>query len=114
MPGPTRPTEVVDRQVAAYNARDVEAFSACYAQAVEIVDAGGQVLTHGRKQLAEQYGRWFARNPELHVEVVARIAIGAYVIDDERVTGTPEGETAAVAIYRIGDDGLIERVQFLP
>lgn len=105
--------DAVDRQVDAYNALDVDAFAACYAEDVVIVDAGGAELTRGRAQLLEQYGRWFARNPELRVEIVSRIEIGAFVIDAERVMGTPDGDIQAVAVYRVGDDGLIDRVQFL-
>lgn len=108
------PAAAVDRQVEAYNERDVDAFAACYAEDVVIVDAAGAELTHGRPQLAEQYGRWFARNPELHVEIVSRIEIGAFVIDAERVTGTPDDDINAVAIYRVDEDGRIDRVQFLP
>lgn len=105
----------VDRQVDAYNARDVDAFAACYAENIVIVDAAAQAeLTHGRAQLAEQYGRWFERNPQLHVEVVSRIEIDSFVIDAERVTGTPDGDIHAVAIYHVDEDGLIDRVQFLP
>lgn len=104
----------VDRQVEAYNDHDIEAFADCYADGVVIVDAAGVELTRGRAQLAEQYGRWFARNPELHVVIVSRIEIGNFVIDAERVTGTPDGETQAVAIYRVDADGRIDRVQFLP
>jgi uncharacterized protein (TIGR02246 family) len=110
----TDAAEVVDRQVEAYNAHDIDAFAASYADDVVIVDAAGTELTRGRAQLAEQYGRWFARNPELHVEIVSRIEIGAFVVDAERVTGTPDGETQAVAIYRVDADGRIDRVQFLP
>ena len=113
-PASLSPAEAIDRQVDAYNARDVDAFAACYAADLVIVDAAGADLTRGRAQLVEQYGRWFMRNPELHVEVVSRIEIGSFVIDAERVTGTPDGEMQAVAIYRVDDDGLIERVQFLP
>jgi hypothetical protein len=106
--------ETVDRQVGAYNAGDVDAFAACYAEDLVIVDAAGTELTRGRAQLIEQYGRWFAANPELHAEIVSRIEIGAFVIDAERVSGTPEGDMQAVAIYRVDDAGLIDRVQFLP
>lgn len=108
------PAAAVDRQVEAYNARDIEAFAACYAEDVVIVDAAGAELTRGRAKLAEQYGRWFGRNPELHVEIVSRIEIGPFVIDAELVSGTPDGDNQAVAIYRVADDGLIDRVQFLP
>lgn len=106
--------EAVDRQVDAYNAHDVEAFADCYAEDMVIVDAAGAELTRGRAQLLERYGRWFERNPALHVEIVSRIEIGPFVIDAERVTGAPDGDIQAVAIYRVGDDGRIDRVQFLP
>jgi hypothetical protein len=110
----TNAAETVDRQVEAYNAGDVDAFAACYAEDLEIVDAAGIELTRGRAQLVEQYGQWFASNPELHAEIVSRIEIGAFVIDAERVSGTPEGDMQAVAIYRVDEAGLIDRVQFLP
>jgi hypothetical protein len=104
----------VDRQVDAYNALDIEAFAACYTEEAVIVDAAGAERMRGRQQLTEQYGRWFARNPRLHVDVLARIAIGPYVIDEEHVTGAPDGDIQAVAIYHVTGDGLIDRVQFLP
>jgi hypothetical protein len=34
-------------------------------------------------------------------------------VDEERVTGGPDGDVHAVAIYRIDADGLIDRVRFL-
>lgn len=110
----SEPVEAVDRQLDAYNARDIDAFVACYADDLVIVDAAGTEQTRGRTQLEEQYGPWFAGNPELHADVVARMVIGEFVIDHERVSGTPDGDIEAVAIYQVGDDGLITRVQFLP
>jgi hypothetical protein len=110
----TAAVAAVDRQIDAYNALDIEAFAACYAEEVVIVDAAGGERTRGRQQLTEQYGRWFSRNPTLRVGITARIAIGAFVIDEERVTGAPDGDIHAVAIYHVNVDGLIDRVQFLP
>ena len=102
----------VDAQVAAYNARDVDAFAACYAEDVVIEDADRQVLARGRAQVRDQYGPFFAASPDLHAEIVARIRIGAHVIDEERLTGAGAGPVHAVAIYHVAD-GLIDRVQFL-
>jgi hypothetical protein len=119
----TNVAEIVDRQVGAYNAHDIDAFAACYAEDVVILDAAGTELTRGRDQLVEQYGRWFRRNRGLHADVVARMEIGQFVIDHEQLSGTPDGGTEAVAIYRVSDAvaiyrvsdaGLIDRVQFLP
>jgi hypothetical protein len=108
------PTAIVDRQVEAYNAHDIDAFVACYETDVVIIDSAGMELTRGQAQLIEQYGPWFAGNPALHAEVVSRIEIESFVIDAERITGTPDGSMQAVAIYHVSDTGLIDRVQFLP
>lgn len=105
-------TDPVDAQVAAYNARDVEAFAACYAEDVTIEDADGNVLARGRAQLREQYAPFFAASPDLHAEIETRIRIGAHVIDEERITGAGPEPMHAVAIYHVAE-GLIDRVQFL-
>ena len=105
-------TDPVDAQVAAYNARDVDAFAACYAEDVLIEDAERGVLARGRAQVREQYGPFFAAAPDLHAEIETRIRIGAYVIDEERITGAGPEPLHAVAIYHVAG-GLIDRVQFL-
>lgn len=105
--------DAVERQVRAYNARDVEGFVACYAEDVVIEDADGNVLMSGRDDMRESYGRRFAEFPNLRAEVVTRIRVGSYVIDEERVTGGPGGDVHAVAIYRLDSDGSIDRVRFL-
>lgn len=107
------PDDAVERQVQAYNARDVDGFIACYAKDVVIEDAEGQPLMSGRAAMRERYGLLFADSPELHAEIVTRIRVGSYVIDEERVTGRPDGELHAVAVYRLDGDGRIDRVRFL-
>jgi hypothetical protein len=105
--------DAVERQVRAYNARDLDGFVTCYAESVVIEDGEGVVLLRGREELRERYGGLFARSPNLNAEIVTRIRIGSYVVDEERVTGRPEGDARAVAIYRLDGQGLIDRVRFL-
>lgn len=105
--------DAVERQVAAYNAHDAEAFADCYSEGVVIEDAHGEVSMRGRTELRQRYAALFAANPTLHAEIRSRIRVGSYVIDDEYATGHPAGEVHAVAIYRIAADGLIEHVRFL-
>jgi hypothetical protein len=107
------PEDAVERQVRAYNARDLEGFLACYAEDVVIEDADGQALVRGHEAMRERYGRLFADSPDLNAEITARIRVGSYVIDEERVSGRPDGDLHPVAIYRLGDDGLIDCVRFL-
>jgi hypothetical protein len=48
-------TDVVERQVRAYQAFDLDAFYACYAPDVVIEDADGQVTIAGQAALRERY-----------------------------------------------------------
>jgi hypothetical protein len=105
--------QIVDRQVRAYNDRDLDGFVACYAEAVVVENADGEVVIRGRDELRERYGRLFASAPSLRAEVATRIRVGSFVVDEERITGRPDGELHAVAIYRLDGDGLIDRVRFL-
>jgi hypothetical protein len=102
----------VERQVRAYNEHDVDEFVACYAEAVVIEDADGSILVRGREQIRDHYGQIFDRLPDLHAEVVSRIRVGSYVIDEERVTGRADGDLHTAAVYHL-DDGLIDHVRFL-
>jgi hypothetical protein len=105
--------DAVERQVQAYNDRDVEAFVACYAQEVVFENADGEPQTSGRDEMRKRYGELFDRAPNLHADIPSRIRVGSYVVDEERVTGSPGGDIHAVAIYRLDGDGLIDRVRFL-
>jgi len=106
-------TDAVERQVLAYNAHDIKEFVACYAEDAAIEDADGNVVMRGRDEMREKYGRRFEEYPDLHADVVTRIRVGPYVVDEERVTGGPGGDVHAVVIYRLDTDGLIEHVRLL-
>ncbi len=103
----------VDRQARAYNARDLDAFVACYAEGVVIEDGDGNVLMTARDEMREQYGPFFAASPDLHAEIVSRMRVASYVVDEERITGSAEGDLHAVAVYRLNADGLIDHVRLL-
>ena len=105
----------VDRQVDAYNRRDLAAFAACYSPDVLVEDGAGAVLMRGRAEIDAQYGPFFASSPHLHADIVTRIRVGEYVVDEEHVTGVAgvdSGEVRAVAVYHVAN-GLIDRVRIL-
>jgi hypothetical protein len=93
--------DVVDRQVEAYNAHDVEAFSAWYEEDIKVWSMED---THPNinslSKLKEVYGKKF-ENPALHVEISNRITMGSYVIDHEKIQGAGEKPTEAVVIYLV-------------
>lgn len=107
------PEELVQAQVDAYNARDVEAFLAVYAEEVVLVNDGKE-RTLAKAALRAGYGKLFAENPGLRCVVLRRESAGNSVIDDERVDGLADGaQRNARATYEI-ENGLIRRVSFSP
>jgi hypothetical protein len=105
------PVEVVQRQLEAYNARDLDRFAATYAEAITIyrLPALAPAIV-GQAKLREVYAARFA-SANLHAEILNRIVLGNKVIDHERVRGIRETPIEAVAAYEV-EDGLIARVWF--
>lgn len=110
LPSNAMPVDVVQRQLAAYNGRDVEAFVATYSPAIVIMrHPSGETLISGLDALRQMYRELFARSPQLHCEIVNRIVIGNCVIDHEHVTGRGDAPPFnAVVIYEV-QAGLIQR-----
>ena len=98
-------TDVVDAQVDAYFARDLERFVACYSPDVLITNAAGEVLAEGHDGLREMYGGLFENSPQLAGRVVNRIVVGSFVADHEEIEGfnLPDMPTSvqAIAVYQV-------------
>jgi hypothetical protein len=99
---------VVSHQVDAYNAADLDGFLACYAPTVVIRSGDGVVLNEGLEAMRESYADWFGSLPGLHAEIVTRVELGSWVVDEEHVTA--EGlDLRALVAYRVRED-LIDQV----
>lgn len=95
---------LAQKQLEAYNAKDIEQFAACYAPDVEVRRQGDQdLILKGRAALHEHYAKMFANSPALSCELVNRIVMGRFVFDEERVSGRSGSSDVArvVAIYEI-------------
>ena len=107
------PEAVVQKQLDAYNAHDLHAFAATYADDVELIELPADVFVRGIAQLRERYAKPFA-DPVLHANVVNRIVVGNTIVDHEQVRRTfPEGTGTleAIAIYLV-ENGKIAKVWF--
>jgi hypothetical protein len=105
------PVAVVEEQLQAYNARDLERFAATYADSIRIYRMPTvEASIVGKEQLRETYRKRFSSS-NLHADIVNRIVIGNKVIDHERVVGIQEHAIEAVAVYEVAN-GLIETVWF--
>jgi len=104
--------DVVQRQVEAYNDRDLDRFVSAYSETIAIFrmpSAEPSIL--GKRQLTEFYATQRFNLPGLRAEIVNRIVLGDKVIDHERVWGVRDGPIEVVAIYEVVGDR-IERVWF--
>lgn len=107
------PSEIVQAQVDAFNARDLERFLSFYADDARILDYPDQVLASGKDAMRDRYRKLFQPAEQLHATIAHRTVFDRFVIDQQRVTGLPDSQvTDAVAIYEI-KGGRIARVTFL-
>lgn len=106
--------DLAQRQLDAYNERDLDAFCACYHSQVQIhLMLSGKTTCTSMEQFREIYHNLFSTSPNLHCELKSRIVLDAAVIDEEFVSGSsryPDG-VHALAIYGFRD-GLIDRIWF--
>jgi putative hydrolase of HD superfamily len=109
------PEAVVQAQVEAYNARDVEAFLATYSDDAQLFEHPDKLIATGHNELRTRYAERF-KEPNLHAEIVKRIVMGNIVVDHEKVARTfPEGPGTleAIAIYQV-EAGKIAKVWLIP
>ena len=106
------PAAIVQEQLNAYNARNIDAFAATYSDSVELYEFPNKLIAKGKKALYDDYKGMFNSVKNLHCEVTERIIQGNRIIDHESVTGFGAKPLRAVAIYEV-EKGKIARVYFI-
>lgn len=104
--------QLAQAQLLAYNAKDLEAFVACYSEDVQVwrmPTAAPQV--QGRAAFRESYRQGSFAAPAVQAEITQRMVMGDTVVDHERVHGRPGGVSEVVVVYRCRE-GLIAEVYF--
>jgi imidazolonepropionase-like amidohydrolase len=104
------PVQLVQQQLNAYNAHDLEAFLAPYADDAELYEFPDKLVGKGKEQMRKDY-QFITRIPTLYCELQNRVVEGNMVIDHEKVTGFGGKPVTAVAIYII-EAGKIKKVYF--
>jgi hypothetical protein len=98
------PEAPVQRQLEAYNARDLARFVAEYADDVKVYrPPQAEPVLDGKAALAAHYANHRFNLPQLHAEVVSRMVFGNKVIDQERVTGVGDAAMEVAAVYEVRD-----------
>jgi hypothetical protein len=115
MPAPLTddPAAVIQRQLEAYNRKDIDALLATYAPDAEQYVLHGDRLAKGHAQLRQRMLARFAE-PNLHARLLSRTVMGAVVVDLEEVTRNfPEGNgrMEMLCVYEVVE-GRIARASF--
>jgi len=107
MPGPDRDQSfsaegAVQRQLDAYNARDVKSFIAVYGEHVRIFRPPSiEPTIVGRAALAEFYATQRFNLPKLHAELLHRTVLRNKVVDHKRIAGVSERPFEVVVVYEV-------------
>lgn len=107
------PQSVVQAQLDAYNAKDIEGLLRTYAPDAEQFALHGECLARGRAEIRARFESRFAE-PDLHARLISRSVVGDVVIDIESITRNfPEGPGTLemLCIYAVSD-GLIRKASF--
>jgi imidazolonepropionase-like amidohydrolase len=104
------PEMLVQRQLNAYNARNLDAFLDTYSDSVELYTFPEKPMGKGKDNMRKVYGEMFKNASYLHCEVTERIRLNSTIIDHEHVKFN-DRIVEAIAIYEV-KDGKISKVTF--
>jgi hypothetical protein len=101
--------QVVQANLDAYNARDLDKFMFWFAENAEMAEFGSDLRVAGCDAIRERYAAVFAASPALHSTILKRIVIGNKAIDHEQITGRMGASEALelVLIYRVQGSKII-------
>ena len=108
------PQSVVQAQLDAYNAKEIDALLRTYAPDAEQFTLHGERLAKGHAEMHPRFMQRFSE-PHLHARLISHSVIGNVVMDVESITrdfpegvGTPE----LLCLYEVRE-GLIQRASFM-
>ena len=104
------PAAVVQRQLDAFNARDLDALLATYAVDAEMFEHPSKLLASGAAAFRERYTARF-QEPNLYAKLLNRTVMGQIVVDHEEVCRTfPEGpgKIELLMIYEVQQGRIVK------
>jgi len=102
---------IVQKQLEAYNKRDIDAFADTYADDIRIYNFPARLSSEGIGALRDGYAGFFKETEDLNCVIKNRIVLGNIIIDEEYITMNGNN-ISAIAIYEVAN-GKIFKVTFL-
>ena len=97
-------SKIVEKQIEAYNKKDLEEFLACYAEETQaFMLESNQQLTNGKEQLRQIMSKSFLDAPESNSSVLNSLTQGNLVINKEKITGHTKNDMiiTTLSIYEV-------------
>lgn len=104
--GEESPRFIVQKQVDAYNDRNIEVFASTFSDDVKVYDYPKKLRYEGKKELIRRYAALFDNTPNLNCTIIKRIESGNKVIDEESVI-INDRKVSGVAIYEVRNGKII-------
>ena len=101
------PEEVVQKQLEAYNNRDIEIFMSVIDESVTVHNfETGEITLEGYDACKKTYAALFEGSPKLHSKILTRTLFDNKVIDHEYITGRKGSDTPIelVLIYEVNHE----------
>jgi len=105
------PRHIVQKQLEAYNNRDIEAFMATFSKDVKVYTHLDQLKYQGKDKMRNIYEPMFNTVKNLHCKIITRIVKDNKVIDEESITIDGK-KFRTVANYEV-TNGRISAIRFL-
>lgn len=105
--------DMVQAQLDAYNAQDLDKLVGFFSDDVVVADVGGAVMFQGIDAYRQRQEKLFADYPGNRADLLGRMAIGAAVIDHERVFRTPDATPFEVGVIYSFAGEKIARMDFV-
>lgn len=102
-----KPEEIVQKQVEAYNSRDIEAFLSFYSEDVKVYTFPNKLESDGKEAMRKNYASFFKNAKVLNCIIKNRIVRNNKVIDEEQVKYN-DTEFGGVAIYEIENNKIVK------
>ena len=106
------PIQVVQDFIDTFNAQDVDRVAGCFSADAVMQDDACTIFAQGEEAIRAHFSRFLPQSPNVHSEILSRIHVGSWVVQEERgtglVLGEPVPEFSIIDAYRVEDGKIVK------